>query len=158
LSNIQPTVTIAARKKCMSKEITIGLLAKNAGCKVQTIRYYEQIGILPEPRRSAGNQRIYSRDHIDRLLFVRHSRELGFSLDQIRKLLQLASDESQPCDDVDKIAKDHLAAVEEKIMRLEGLRMELKRIINCCDEEQINSCKILRALGDHGQCLSSDHG
>ena len=73
----------------MPAEFTIGDLAQQTGCKVQTIRYYEEIGLMPEPARTAGNQRRYGQRHVDRLAFIRHSRELGFSLDAIRELLSL---------------------------------------------------------------------
>ena len=74
----------------MSKgHFTIGQLAERTGCKVQTIRYYEQIALMPKAARTAGNQRRYGRWHLERLAFVRHSRELGFSLEAIRELLSL---------------------------------------------------------------------
>ena len=71
------------------QEIGIGDLSRATGCKVQTIRYYEEIGLMPEPKRTAGNQRRYGRRHVDRLAFIRHSRELGFSLEAICELLSL---------------------------------------------------------------------
>jgi Cu(I)-responsive transcriptional regulator len=142
----------------MKGEFLIGNLAKASHCKVQTIRYYEQVGLLPEPSRSAGNQRIYLPDHLDRLVFIRHCRALGFSLDEIRKLLRLAGDSNKSCGEVDDIAREHLVEVEEKIKRLEGLRQELKRIIDGCKADRVDQCQILKALGDHGQCLSREHG
>jgi Cu(I)-responsive transcriptional regulator len=142
----------------MTGAILIGQLAKASSCKVQTIRYYEQIGLLPKPLRSAGNQRVYLPDHLDRLVFIRHCRALGFSLDEIRKLLHLAGDSNKSCGEVDEIAQVHLVEVEEKIKHLEGLRQELKRIINGCKEDRVDKCQILKALGDHGQCLSKEHG
>ncbi|MBF0194249.1 MAG: helix-turn-helix domain-containing protein [Magnetococcales bacterium] len=142
----------------MTNTILIGQLAKASSCKVQTIRYYEQIGLLPKPLRSAGNQRVYLPDHLDRLVFIRHCRALGFSLDQIRKLLHLAGDSKKSCSEVDEIAQVHLVEVEEKIKNLEGLRKELKRIINGCKVDRVDQCKILKALGDHGQCLAKEHG
>lgn len=84
---------------------SIGDLSRETGCKVQTIRYYEQIGLMPEPERTSGNQRRYGRAHIGRLTFIRHSRQLGFSLEAVRDLLKLADNPSQSCDAADRIAK-----------------------------------------------------
>ncbi|MBF0380774.1 MAG: helix-turn-helix domain-containing protein [Magnetococcales bacterium] len=142
----------------MTGAILIGQLAKASSCKVQTIRYYEKIGLLPKPLRSSGNQRVYLSDHLDRLIFIRHCRALGFSLDQIRKLLHLAGDSDKSCGEVDQIAKVHLVEVEEKIKHLEGLRQELRRIIDGCKVDKVDQCQILKALGDHGQCIAKEHG
>jgi DNA-binding transcriptional MerR regulator len=90
------------------REIGIGDLARTTGCKVQTIRYYEEIGLMPEPARTAGNQRRYDQRHVDRLAFIRHSRELGFSLEAIRELLSLSDRPEQPCDAVDQLARRQL--------------------------------------------------
>ena len=96
---------------------SIGQMAKAGNCRVQTIRYYEQIELLPNPLRSSGNQRLYNQKHLDRIRFIRHSRELGFSLDQIRKILSLSDDSGNSCEAVDKIAREHLSTVESKIER-----------------------------------------
>ena len=91
-----------------TREISIGQLASRTGCKVQTIRYYEQIGLMPESLRTEGNQRRYGPDHVARLAFVRHSRELGFSLEAIRELLSLADAPERPCAGADAIARRQL--------------------------------------------------
>ncbi|MEO5376323.1 MAG: helix-turn-helix domain-containing protein [Magnetococcus sp. DMHC-6] len=142
----------------MAKEFSIGHLAKMGGCQVQTIRYYEQVGVLTTPPRSSGNQRLYSANHLERLLFIRHCRELGFSLDQIRRLLTLAQAGDRPCGEVDAVAREHLRTVELKIERLAGLRAELQRIIAGCGAGRVERCRILQTLGDHSQCLTDDHG
>ncbi len=141
----------------MVPHYSIGQMAKAGNCKVQTIRYYEQIGLLPEPVRSAGNQRVYGRDHLNRLGFIRHSRELGFSLDKIREILALSDDPSHSCEEVDQIARNHLREVESKIRRLESMREELKRMINQCAGNQVSDCRIIEVLSDHSQCLSGRH-
>ena len=102
-------------------EIGIGDLARATGCKVQTIRYYEEIGLMPEPARTAGNQRRYEERHVDRLAFIRHSRELGFSLQAIRELLSLSDRPEQPCDAVDRLARRQLEQVEQRLARLSVL-------------------------------------
>jgi DNA-binding transcriptional MerR regulator len=129
-------------------EITIGQLARRTGCKVPTIRYYEQIGLLPTPRRSLGNQRLYGPAHVARLAFVRHARELGFSQAAIRELLSLTDHPDQSCDAVTRIASSHLKGVEERIARLSALKEELERMIETCGGGQISSCHVVETLAD----------
>ena len=107
--------------------LTIGKLAKATDTKVVTIRYYEKIGLLPSPRRTTANYRTYERTHLDRLRFIRRCRNLGFTLEQVRDLLRLSSNEQQDCAEVDRIAAQHLAAVERKIDDLKRLASELRR-------------------------------
>jgi DNA-binding transcriptional MerR regulator len=137
------------------EELTIGDLAARSGTTVQTIRYYEQQGLLPVPGRSSGNQRRYTKAHLDRLKFVRHARELGFSIEDIRKLLALAEHPEQPCAQADAIAQAQLFEVERKIIRLEGLRGALKRMVAACKKKQVRSCRIIETLADHDLCESS---
>ena len=137
--------------------LTIGRAAAATGCKVQTIRYYEQIGLLPEAPRTAGNQRLYSEAHVRRLAFIRHARELGFPLDAIRDLLSLADDPSQPCDAVDSIARAQLVEVETRLARLNSLKAELERMITQCAGGKVANCRVIEVLHDHSQCLSDDH-
>ena len=138
----------------MAERYSIGQMARIGNCKVQTIRYYEQIGLLPEPERSAGNQRIYNRAHTNRLGFIRHSRELGFSLDRIKEILALTDDPSHSCETVDQIARRHLLEVESRIKRLQSMRKELKRMIDRCSGNKVADCRIIEALSNHQLCLS----
>lgn len=137
--------------------LTIGKLGQAAGVKVPTIRYYEQVGLLPEADRSAGNQRLYGRKSMDRLTFIRHARELGFPLDAIRDLLSLSDRPDQSCAAADAIAKAQLAAVEARIARLTALKGELERMVAQCAGGSIADCKVIEVLGDHAQC-HGDHG
>jgi len=137
--------------------LTIGTLAKRTGSKVQTIRYYEQIGLMPEPERTEGGQRRYTSAAFDRLAFIRHGRDLGFSLDAIRELLDLSDTPDHPCAYVDEIAQKQLKAVEARIRRLEALRAELNRMIGACSGGAVSDCRVLEVLRDHGECLA-DHG
>src|SRR3546814_19125729 len=98
--------------------LTIGEAARATGTKAETIRYYERIGLLPRPGRTAGNYRSYGADDVARLSFVRRARGPGFSLDQVRELLDLSERSDRPCDTVDAIACTHLAEVERKIAAL----------------------------------------
>ena len=140
--------------------VPIGELARRTGCKVQTIRYYEQIGLMPEAARTLGNQRIYGPAHSDRLAFIRHSRELGFPLDAIRQLLTLADDPAQPCATADRIAQEQLVAVQARIARLEALKVELERMVEQCRHGTIGHCRVIEVLADHSHahCLHADHG
>ncbi|MDR5652792.1 MerR family transcriptional regulator [Ruixingdingia sedimenti] len=137
--------------------LTIGKLATATGVKVPTIRYYEQIGLLPEAERSEGNQRLYGRATRERLSFIRHARDLGFPLDAIRELLSLADDPDRPCAEADIIAARQLAAVRERIARLEALRTELERMVAQCAHGTISDCRVIEVLGNHDLCLHDDH-
>lgn len=136
--------------------LTIGTLAKRTGTKVQTIRYYEQIGLMLEPGRSAGGQRRYADADLDRLAFIRHARELGFPLDAIRELLDLADNPERPCAEADGIARRQLVHVEQRMQRLEALRAELSRMIEECSGGRVAECRVIEVLRDHTECLT-DH-
>ena len=140
-----------------SDEFTIGDLARHTGCKVQTIRYYEQVGLMPPARRTSGNQRRYGLGHIQRLKFIRHGRELGFSLQAIRQLMNLADDPQQSCEAADRIAQAQLRQVESRIDRLQALQAELKRMVKQCRGGRIRECRVIEVLGDHAHCLHEHH-
>ncbi len=141
----------------MDDDFTIGRLARETGCKVQTIRYYEQIGLMPQPFRTAGNQRRYAPAHVARLAFIRHGRELGFSLDAVREFLSLADDPDRSCEAADRIARTRLQAVESRISRLQALKLELQRMIEQCKGGRIAECRVIEVLADHAECLHEDH-
>jgi DNA-binding transcriptional MerR regulator len=107
--------------------ISIGALAKETRTKVVTVRYYEQIGLLPIPSRTAGNYRTYTNEHMRRLRFIRRCRDLGFTLDQIRHLLHLSSRKHEDCAEVDRITAQHLAEIEQKVSDLSGSLWENAR-------------------------------
>ncbi len=137
-------------------EFSIGQLAQRAGVKVPTIRYYEDIGLLPDAARTAGNQRRYAAEHVNRLSFIRHARELGFSVDAIRTLLQLTDDSRQSCAAVDTLARERLVEVNDRIAKLTALKSELERMIRSCAGGTIAECRIVESLSDHAHC-SSEH-
>ena len=132
----------------------IGELSRATGTNIETIRYYERIGLLPAPARTDANYRSYGAEHRSRLSFVRHSRDLGFTIDEIRSLLDLSDHPDRDCGEADRIATRHLAQVEEKIAQLSLLRDELARIIGRCRGGLAGDCRVIEALGDHGQCAS----
>ena len=139
----------------MKYTLTIGQLATASGCKVQTIRYYEQIGLLPEPLRTVGQQRRYSQVDVERLRFIRHSRELGFSLDEIRELAALAEQPNHSCEQADRIARSQLAGVKQRIAQLQALESELERMIDQCSGGRIADCRVIEVLADHSHCQTA---
>ena len=141
----------------MPTRLTIGRAAEAAGCKVQTIRYYEQIGLLRHPPRSEGNQRLFAQEDIRRLAFIRHARALGFPLQAIRDLLSLGDEPEQSCEAADAIAKAQLGDVEQRIEYLQALRRELKRMVEQCRGGRIADCRVIEVLSDHATCEMFNH-
>ncbi|MGE0725984.1 MAG: helix-turn-helix domain-containing protein [Alphaproteobacteria bacterium] len=139
----------------MEVGLPIGALSARTGCSVQAIRYYEQIGLLPPPDRTEGGQRRYGAAATQRLAFIRHARDLGFEVAQIRELLDLGDQPDRPCAEADAIARAHLAAVEDKIRRLQALRAALGRMVEACGHGQIADCRVMETLADHGLCAGS---
>jgi Cu(I)-responsive transcriptional regulator len=129
-----------------AQALTIGHLARETGTKVETVRFYEKTGLLPAPARTEGNYRAYDRSHLNRLSFIRRSRDLGFSLDQIRDLLELSDDRDSSCTAIDAIAKEHRAEVERKIADLQSLKTELDRMIEQCGCGVVADCRIIESL------------
>lgn len=125
----------------------IGELAKATATKVETIRYYEQISLLPPPARTSANYRSYGEEHLARLSFIRRARDLGFSIEQVRALLDLSDDRTRDCATVDHIANEHLREVDRKIADLTALRRELSAVIASCDGGTVAQCRIIEALG-----------
>lgn len=126
--------------------LNIGALARATGTKVETVRWYERVGLLAAPARSAGNYRTYGQPHLNRLSFIRRARDLGFSLDQIRTLLDLAEDRDRSCEAVDGIAREHLDEVDRKIADLQALRRELDALVGQCRHGKVSECGIIEAL------------
>ncbi len=141
--------------------LTIGELSRRTNCKVQTIRWYEEVGLLPTSVRTSGGHRTYEQEHLERLEFIRHAREFGFPLDAVRSLLALANASGQrSCEAAHEIASEQLASVEAKLRRLEMLRAELAHMVETGCRGAPSDCRILATLADHdhGHCLSEGHG
>jgi DNA-binding transcriptional MerR regulator len=126
--------------------LTIGQLGLATGTKIETIRYYEKIGLLPKPRRTTGNYRSYAAEHLERLGFIRRARELGFSIEDVRELLKLAAHGERPCEEVDQLAARHLETTERKIEALVRLRRELRDTLDSCKGGRIAECRVIQAL------------
>ena len=126
--------------------IQIGELSRRTGCNIETIRYYERIGLLPTPSRR-GRFRSYAREDVARLGFVRRARELGFTLDEVRALLGLANGGESRCADVRDLAASHLKDVRERIADLERMERVLADSVRACDAGLEPGCPLLDALG-----------
>lgn len=131
-----------------TREFSIGEAARESGVKVPTIRYYEEISLLPKIARSEGNRRFYDEGDLHRLAFIRHARELGFDVEAIRTLLALQDRPSQSCESADAIARARLADVEHRIARLELLRAELQTMIRECANGRVSDCRVIETLAD----------
>jgi DNA-binding transcriptional MerR regulator len=141
----------------MHRAVPIGEAAQATGVKVPTIRYYEEIGLLPKPPRTEGNRRLYGEAHLKRLTFIRHARELGFEVGAIRTLLDLQDNPSQSCSPADSIARVRLRDVEERIAKLNTLKAELERMITGCSHSTIADCRVIEVLADHAKCGHAAH-
>jgi DNA-binding transcriptional MerR regulator len=144
-------------KEFLVRDLPIGELARETGVKVSTIRFYEEIGLIPAASRTVSNRRSYGASDIRRLRFIRHARDMGFDLDDIRALLELAAHPLDPCGPADVIARRHLVQVEDKIARLVSLRDELQRMVSACGHGLVADCRIIEVLADHDLC-DTDHG
>ena len=134
---------------------TIGRLAEATATKVQTIRYYENIGLLAPFSRTEGGHRLYDTEDKKRLTFIRHARELGFSIDAIRELLSLSDNPDTSCERADDIASRQLEEVEQRLKRLKVLQKELKRMVAECGHGRVCDCRVIEVLSDHRLCQAA---
>ncbi|MFT8243509.1 MerR family transcriptional regulator [Roseomonas sp. BN140053] len=136
----------------MLPPVPIGEAARHSGVKVPTIRYYEEIGLLPAPARTDSQRRLFDAADLRRLAFIRHARELGFAVEAIRTLLSLQDDPQHSCAAADEIARARLGEVEARIARLQALKAELERMLSQCASGQVSNCRVIETLADtsHG--------
>ncbi len=127
----------------------IGEISRRTRVKIETIRYYERVGVMPVPDRSEGGSRIYNLEQLKRLSFIKRSRELGFSLDDIRRLLSLA-DGGHSCGEVKALTQRHLTGVREKIADLQRLEKTLDMISSRCSGDDAPECPVIDALFEAG--------
>jgi len=128
------------------KNRTRGILATQSGVKAETIRYYEKIDLMPEPARTQGGHRLYEDMHLQRLRFIRRSRDLGFTLDEIRELLSLVDGQQVSCNKVQHIAEAHIKDVREKIADLRKIERTLRDMSSQCSGKNIPDCPIIEIL------------
>ncbi|HBP87812.1 MAG TPA: helix-turn-helix domain-containing protein [Nitrospirales bacterium] len=126
--------------------VTIGELSKQTRCNIETIRYYERIGLLSKPPRSQGGHRLYDKEQIKRLVFIRRSRELGFSLEEIRTLFRLVDGDRYTCQEVKGVTEQHLRDVRKKISDLRRLQKTLRSISSQCEGGLVPDCPIIESL------------
>jgi MerR family mercuric resistance operon transcriptional regulator len=129
-------------------QLTIGALSDRTGCNMETVRYYERIGLMPRTARSDGGHRRYGEDHVKRLGFIRRSRELGFTLDQIRTLLGLVDGRRYTCDQVKRVAVEHLDEIHRKVADLRTIERVLKGMAAECEGGAVPKCAVIDALFD----------
>lgn len=126
--------------------LTRGALAAQTGCNIETIRYYEQIGMLPPPPRSQGGHRLYGKEIVKRLNFVLRSRDLGFTLEEIRELLRVVDGGNYTCAQVEELAHEHVRDIRQKIADLKKLKAVLERMALQCSGGKVPDCPIIDAL------------
>lgn len=117
----------------MSARLSIGLVARRTGATVPTVRYYEDIGLLPPAARTEAGQRSYDEATVRRLVFIRRCRDFGFSIEQVRELVSLVDEPDRPCAEVRDIASTHLAQVRQKVEELRALEASLSAFVGSCD-------------------------
>lgn len=137
--------------------ISIGKLASATGVNIETIRYYERAGLIAAPARTSGNYRSYRDDDVARLRFIRRTRDLGFSVEQVRALLSIAGQKLRDCGTVETIASEHLAEVDRKIADLTALRGELAAAVATCGGGTVAECRILEAFSPTRLDQSAPH-
>jgi len=134
--------------------LKIGELAAQTGSSAETIRYYEQQHLLPQPARSEGNYRLYGDEHVKRLQFIRHCRSLDMTLDEIRVLLEFRDTPEENCAGVNTLLDKHIGHVADRIKELKALQMQLKQLRSqCLSVQSTKECGILQGLAD-----AKDHG
>ena len=133
-----------------AERITRGILSRRTGCNIETVRYYERVGLMPDPGRSEGGHRLYAEEHVRRLQFIRRCRELGFTIEEIRALLDLVDRRDYTCAEVRDISIAHVDEVRRKIRDLRRLEKTMRGMIKECDGGAVPECPIIDALFDVG--------
>jgi DNA-binding transcriptional MerR regulator len=128
------------------QDVPIGIASARSGVRVPTIRYYEQIGLLPKPTRTKNNRRLYGALDLRRLVFIRRARELGFDIEAIRALLALHDSPNQSCRAADAIARARLGEVHRRVDSLTALKSELERMIAECSLGRVAECRVIGTL------------
>jgi MerR family mercuric resistance operon transcriptional regulator len=136
-----------AKQPAVAKEpFPIGRLATESGVNIETIRFYEKIGVMPQTSRTRAGYRLYTWDHLKRLKFVRRGRELGFSLDELRNLLRLVDGQAYTCAEVRALTLEHVAEIRRKIADLKRLERVMSDIASRCSGRRVPDCPIIDAL------------
>ena len=133
--------------------LTIGKVAKQAGVKIDTLRFYERQGVIPEPSRTDSNYRVYAEDTVRRVRFVKRAQDLGFSLREIKSLLELRATPGAQCEDVRRHALNKAKEIEDKIRSLRAMKIALAKLADECATTQgsVDDCPILDSLNTNGK-------
>lgn len=138
-------------------DLTIGALSRRTSVKVPTIRYYEQIGLMPDAPRTESNRRLYDEASVKWLAFIRHARDLGFEIKAIRELLALTAEPQASCHAADSIALRRLGEIERRIEQLTAMRPEMRRMVEECGHGRVCDCRVIETLADHALCQDEAH-
>lgn len=141
----------------MPEFFKIAQLSQLTGISLETIRYYEKIQLLPSPQRASNGYRLFTKESLHCLQFIKTCRSLGFSLDEIRQLNELRKDPHNNCHNANQIANEHLVQIDEKIKQLNEMKAFLTSLSNC-QENSVERCKVLKGIGDfeHSHELTSE--
>lgn len=134
---------------------SIGQLSAQTAVKVPTIRFYEDKGLLDKPDRTSGNQRRYDKSALDRLKFIRHARDLGLPLKDVRELISIEGANGSELNRAHEIAQNQRAGLRKRIAQLQRLEAELTRISQACDGQHDHVCAVLHAFSDHDKCAGT---
>lgn len=139
---------LTGSRTASAARLQIGELARRTGCNVETIRYYEKVGMLAPPMRTEGGYRLYRADDVRRLSFIRRARELGFLPEEVRAMLRLSDEQTQPCAEVKEVAMSHLADVRSKIADLRTMEAALEILVAKCEAGLSSSCPLIETLSN----------
>lgn len=139
----------------MNESMNIGQAAQATGVSAKMIRHYESVGLFPEARRTESGYRLYGEKELATLRFIRHSRDLGFSLEQIRALLDLWQNRRRPSRQVKALAQEHLDEIEKKLRELQAMKTTLSHLVHCCAGDDRPDCPIIDSLADAHQAQHS---
>lgn len=127
--------------------MTVGKLSRKAGVNLETVRFYEKQGLLPEPERTSGGHRIYTSEDVERLEFIQRAKWVGFTLKEIRKLMRVRqADPAGSCEDAMELARHKVSEINEKLSELTKMRDALNRFLSCCPETDVGHCQVLRGI------------
>jgi MerR family mercuric resistance operon transcriptional regulator len=146
---------LAKKQAVPAALLTRGQIAAESGCHIETVRYYEQIGLMPLPRRGPGGWRLYDKDLLKRLSFLRRCRELGFTLQEIRGLLRLVDGRRITCSQVEAVTRDHARSIQRKVADLNRIKKVLDSMAARCSGGTVPECPIIDALFDARVCPSA---
>jgi len=127
-------------------QLSISELSARTACGIETLRYYERIGLVPPPPRTEGRHRLYGPEHLHRVQFIRRARELDFSLEDVRALLRLTDGGAPPCGEAREISRRHLEAIRQKIEALRQTEAQLTELVSRCAAGSSERCPILAEL------------